>query len=508
MSSPSSHTLWGANFSVKPDASVLGFTSGYDMTPRPACDASLVIYDLAVNMAHALMLGKTGIIPESDAQTILTGLQHIKKDYISGAWTLDPSLEDVHTAIEMRLTELVGGDIAGKLHTARSRNDQVTTDMCLYMKDIVLHMASEQLKLASTCLSLASTNVNSILPGVTHHHHAMVSSFGHTLASWGVALTRDTARLLTWCDIHHECPLGSSASYGTQFPIDRTMTAQLLGFSTPNSSSLDALTNRFEAESDLVYDLTIMMDHLSSMAETLILYSMPEFGYITLSDVYSTGSSIMPQKKNPDPLEVIKAKTSSIQGKLMSLVSLGKANFIGYNRDSQWTKYLLMDAVGDCLVAPSIMSGVLSTMTVHTDQMALGCMTGFLGAASLMESLIIHTGLPMRTVKVLVETAVKLSVGMQQISFFGLTEAAIMQDIDLLVTKKQVHDWQDPNYILSRTNSLGGPGTDAVEHTIVEGKKLLSHLQTQVDALKNQKMTAENLLQSAVADFIGKEGQI
>jgi argininosuccinate lyase len=508
MPSPSSHTLWGANFSVKPDATVLGFTSGYDMTSRPACDTALVPYDLAVNTAHALMLGKTGIIPACDAAKILIGLQTIKNDYASGVWTLDPSLEDVHTAIEMHLTKLIGSESAGKLHTARSRNDQVVTDMQLYMNDVVLHMAGEQLILASTCLSLASNHISSVLPGMTHHQHAMVSSFGHILASWGGAILRDTERLLTWCDLHNVCPLGSSASYGTQFSIDRATTAQFLGFSTHSSSSLDGITNRFESESDLVYDLTIMMNHLSSMAETLIMYSMPEFGYVTLADGYSTGSSIMPQKKNPDPLEVIKAKTSSVQGKLSSLISLGKANFIGYNRDSQWTKYLLMDAVGDCLSAPSIMSSILTTMTVHTDHMAQGCATGFLGAASLMESLIIHTGLPMRTVKVLVETAVKLSFGDQQVTYSALLQAATENNVHLSITAQEVQDWQDPMSILSRTNSPGGPGATAVAETITAGKKRSIHLQTQIDVLKKKKSEAETLLQTTVLKFINKEGQL
>lgn len=441
--------LWGAAFSQTPSEAVISFTAGRDVVGLPPADAALLPYDIMVNKAHVIMLGKTGIIPKSDAEKILHGLTELEKLAKAGKFTLDPTKEDVHTNIESWLTDKLGIDVAGKLHTGRSRNDQVVTDIKLYLRDQVKTYVANSIGLVQTLLVLADTYKSAPFPGFTHHQHAMVTTFGHILAGFASMITRDIERFKGWFALHNHSPLGNAVAYGTSFPIDRKMTAQLLGFDGPDLNSMDAITNRWEPEADLAFDITILMNHLSSLAQTLILLSTTEFGMITLADAYSTGSSIMPQKKNPAPLEVIKGKTAYATGQLVSLLSLGKANFIGYNNDSQWSKYVIMDLVSECKSAPSVLSGVLETMTVHADVMEAWCHKGCIGATTFMEQMIQESHIPMRQAKITVEKMVK--EGSDQLNM-------------------------DPHTILSLTKSYGGPGKNSMKKILKKLKKKLAGL--------------------------------
>jgi argininosuccinate lyase len=283
-------------------------------------------------------------------------------------------------------------------------------------------------------------------------------------------------------------------SYGTTFPIDRALTAKLLGFDGPEVNSLDEITNRWEAEADLGFDVAILMNHLSLIAETLILFATPEFGMVKVADQYSTGSSIMPQKKNPDPLEVIKGKTSYAAGMVSGLLSMGKSNFIGFNRDSQWTKYLIMDLVDECLPAPIVMKGVMETLTVNKTVMASWCDKGFIGATSLMEHIIQAYSIPMRNAKVIVEKAIKGSVGQEKVTFSALNQALVDEGLSLPITEAQVADWQNPATIISLTKSFGGPGKKSMKTSL---KKLHKKLQKQKSWLlqkQKEKASAEAFL--------------
>lgn len=439
--------LWGAAFDQQPSEAVIAFAAGRDVAVMPMADTVLIPYDIWVNKAHAVMLAKSGIIPVGDAAKILSGLISLTKLSAGGQFVLDPAKEDVHTNIESWLTEKFGTEVAGKLHTARSRNDQVVTDMRLYLRDQALLYVKNAVGLTDTLLALADTYKNLPMPGFTHHQHAMITTLGHTLIGFASMIIRDIKRIEHWYELHNYSPLGNIVSYGTTFAIDKTMTAKLLGFDGPDHNSLDSITNRWEAEADLAFAVAVLMNHLSSIAETFILFSTPEFGMVTLSDAYSTGSSIMPQKKNPDPLEVIKGKAGFVQGQLMSLLSIGKSNFIGYHRDSQWTKYVVMDLVHECVPAPVVMSGVLSTMTVHADAMASWCHKGFIGATTVMEQLIQSKHIPMREAKVTVEKMVK----------------AGSADLDI-----------DPMAAISVTKSYGGPGKNSMKKSLKALKKQLS----------------------------------
>ena len=282
------------------------------------------------------MLAKTGIIPVSDAAKLLFKIAELDKLAQSGNFSLDSSKEDVHSNIESWLTEKLGIEVAGKLHTARSRNDQVVTDMKLYMRDQVLVYVKNSIGLAHTLLSLADAYKALPFPGFTHHQHAMVTTFGHVLAGFASMIVRDIERFKNWFTLHNTNPLGNTVSYGTTFPVNKTMTAELLGFDGPDHNSLDAITNRWEPESDLGFSIATLMNHLSLVPKHCsFIYT--EFGMVKLSDQFSTGSSMMPQKKNRST-QVIKEKRFAL-GQLMSLMSMGKGN-LSCNRDSQWTKYI------------------------------------------------------------------------------------------------------------------------------------------------------------------------
>lgn len=294
MKTKQTNKLWGAAFSQKPSDAMIAFTAGRDVVGIPPADQALLPYDIWVNKAHCVMLGKTGIIPKFDAAKILAGLNELEHNK---TFTLDPSKEDVHTNIESWLTSKLGVDVAGKLHTARSRNDQITTDMKMYLRDQVLLCVDNSIKLTQSLLQLADAHKAVVMPGFTHHQHAMVTTFGHILAGFANMVIRDIDRFQSWFPLHNTSPLGNVVSYGTSFSIDRKMTAELLAFDGPDHNSMDAITNRWESEADLGFAVVSLMNHLSLIAETLILMATPEFGMVKLADQYSTGSSIMPQKK-------------------------------------------------------------------------------------------------------------------------------------------------------------------------------------------------------------------
>lgn len=472
------HKLWGAAFTKEPSEAVISFTAGRDVVGVPPADMQLLPYDLWVNKAHCVMLGKTGIIPKSDAEKILAGLIELEKLAKAGKFILDPAKEDVHTNIESWLTNKLGIEVAGKLHTARSRNDQVVTDTKMYLRDQVSGYVTDCIGLTDTLLQLANKHKGVPFPGFTHHQHAMVTTFGHVLAGFADMILRDMQRFEHWNELHNQSPLGNAVSYGTTFPIDKKLTAELLGFSGPDGHSMDAITNRWEPESDLAFAITILMNHLSSISEAIILMATPEFGMVNLADEFSTGSSIMPQKKNPDPLEVIKGKAGFAIGQLMSLVAMGKSNFIGYNRDSQWTKYIIMDLCNQCIDAPIVLAGVLGTMKVNTEAMEMWCNKGFIGATTVMEQIVQETGMPMRGAKNIVEKLVKESAGKDKVEGYS--------------------PWQEPKTIISLTKSYGGPGKNSMKTMLKKFKKKLLGHKTWLMQKREAQMHAQKLLEAGI----------
>ena len=464
--------LWGNAFSEAPLASVIEFCAGRDIAGTAPAEQNLICYDICCNRAHATMLGKQGIIPQKDAETLLAGLAELEKLCQENKLQFDPTKEDVHTFVESWLIARYGMEVGGKLHTARSRNDQVACDMRLYLRDQSDLFRTKTTELTRTLKSLALQYKDDIIPGFTHHQHAMVTSFGHLLMGFAAMTLRDVQRFSNWRKIYNSNPLGSAAGFGTSYPIDRELTKELLGFDRVGYNSFDDVGTRGEAETELGYNIVMLMQHLSKIAQTIIILCTPEFGMITLADKFSTGSSIMPQKKNPDPLEVIKAKTAYVAGQLQALIGIGNSSFIGYNRDTQWTKYLIMDIVRECIDAPQIMVELLSSMVVNKPALENWAKKSFIGATSLLEQLANYAHIPFRQAKFIVEKAIKYSDDRNNIAPQALDQALAEENIAIHITADLVTTWQDPAYILKHTPSAGGPSTLPATATQIEAELL------------------------------------
>lgn len=494
--------LWGSAFEKKTRKSVVDFTAGRDVYGFPPADLLLLPYDVWVNQAHCVMLLKQKIIETQDAQAILKGLAEIEMLVKKGKFVLDPQKEDVHTAIESYLTAKYGIEKAGKLHTGRSRNDQSTTDVKMYLRDKAAAFAEEGLACAAALMKLAKKYEDCALPGFTHHQHAMVTTFGHMLLGWAVMVARDVERFGQWYALHDRSPLGGGASYGTRVAIDREFTAKLLGFDGPELSSFDGITNRWEADADLAHAIAVLFNHLSQIAQTLMVFSTPEFGMVKLSDEYSTGSSMMPQKKNPDPLEVIKAKAAIAAGSLQSLLGIGKANFIGYNRDSQLGKFVIMELVEETLPALPVLQGALETLQVNKAQMKEWCHKGFIGATSLAEQLVSRFRIPFRMAKIAVEKAVKYSKNASVVTYPALKRALKEEKVRIQISAAQAEKWQTPEAMVATTNSFGGPGKKSVAESTKRLSKEISEAKASLHHYKQQTVQARALLAEEMKNII------
>lgn len=460
--------LWGGRFEEHPPEEIVEFLSGRDVRGTPPCDERLIPYDLWGNRAHLLMLCKQGIISKQDAKKILKGLKDLESLYQNGKFKLDPSKEDVHSNIESFLINRLGMEYGGKIHAGRSRNDQIALDMRLYLRDRVLDYVEGLTGLIDVLLRRAEEYRSTVMPGYTHHQPAMATTFGHLLLSFAEALIRDIERFIHWFVLFNKNPLGAAAGYGTSFPLDRPLTSRLLGFDGPTENVTDPITQRWEPETELGYAIAVMMNHLSTMAQTLILLSTGEFHMVRLSDRHGTGSSIMPQKRNPCSLEVIKAKTAFAHGMLMSLLSVGKGLFVGYNRDTQWTKYWIMDLVEETKPALMVMTDVIRLLQVNSSEMLKQAEAGFLGATPLMEWLATSFRLPLRRAKLVMEKAVKYSEkeGKEEVTYRSLKRALKEMKIDLPIAEQDVKRMQRPERVLSQSLAVGMPSARRVTENL------------------------------------------
>jgi argininosuccinate lyase len=338
--------LWGGRFSEPTDAFVERFTASVTFDQR------LAPQDIAGSIAHATMLHKVGILTEQEKDEIISGLEGIRDDIAAGNFEWSVSLEDVHMNIEAELTRRIG--LTGKkLHTGRSRNDQVATDIRLYVRDAVDAVGAEITRLQRALAEVAEREAGTIMPGFTHLQTAQPITFGHHLLAWYEMLDRDHGRFIDCRRRLNVSPLGSAALAGTSFPIDRAMTAELLGFDRPSANSLDSVSDR-DFAIELAAAASVLMTHLSRFSEELVLWTSAQFDFIDLPDRFCTGSSIMPQKKNPDVPELVRGKTGRVNGHLVSLLTLMKSQPLAYNKDNQEDKeplFDLLDTVLDCLKA-------------------------------------------------------------------------------------------------------------------------------------------------------------
>ena len=379
--------LWGGRFSKATDTLVDDFNSSIRF------DARMYAQDIEGSMAHAEMLGKQGIIPKDDAALIVKTLAEIKTDIEDGKVEFMIDAEDIHMNIETILISRIG-DVGKRLHTGRSRNDQVALDIRMYLRSEIDTLSSYLEELKETILNIAEENLDTIMPGYTHLQKAQPITLSHHIMAYYEMLRRDTQRLLDCRKRLNIMPLGSGALAGTTYPLDREFVAEKLGFDGVTQNSLDGVSDR-DFVCELAFDLSMIMTHLSRFSEEIILWSSHEFSFIELDDAYSTGSSIMPQKKNPDVAELVRGKSGRVFGSLMGLLTMIKGLPLAYNKDMQEDKEQIFDAIDTVKMCLPVFSKMLATMRVRKDKMLNGAKGGFTNATDVADYLVKH-GLPFR----------------------------------------------------------------------------------------------------------------
>jgi argininosuccinate lyase len=399
--SQQTNSAWGGRFSEATDAFVQRFTASVEFDQR------MYTQDIQGSIAHATMLAKVGVLTDAERDDIIKGLGEIKADIEAGNFEWSIALEDVHMNIEAALTAKIG--ITGKkLHTGRSRNDQVATDIRLYLRDEIDHMSAEITRLQTGLIELATKEADTIMPGFTHLQTAQPVTFGHHLLAWNEMLERDFARLQDCRKRTNVMPLGAAALAGTTYPIDRHMTAELLGFDAPTENSLDSVSDRDFAIEFTAACATIMM-HLSRFSEELVLWASAQFNFIDLPDRFCTGSSIMPQKKNPDVPELVRGKAGRIFGHLMGLLTLMKSQPLAYNKDNQEDKEPLFDTIDNVGGSLRAFADMMPFVVSKKDVMREAALRGFSTATDLADYLV-RKGIAFRDSHEIVGSAVGYGV--------------------------------------------------------------------------------------------------
>ncbi len=448
-------SMWGGRFGAGPSAVMQEINASIDFDKR------LYREDIAGSKAHASMLAKQGIITNKDANAIHEGLDQVKAEIEAGNFTYDAALEDIHMHIEARLREIVG-DAGARLHTARSRNDQVATDFRLWCRGAVDRFDELYAALIAALLNAAEAHAGAIMPGFTHLQTAQPVTLGHHLMAYVEMASRDRGRLKDCRARLNECPLGAAALAGTGFAIDRHQTAETLEFDRPMTNSLDAVSSR-DFALELLSALSIGATHLSRLADEIVLWATPAFGFLTLSDAFSTGSSIMPQKRNPDAAELIRAKVGRISGALSGLMMVMKGLPLAYSKDMQEDKEPVFKAVDDfelCLVA---MTGMMADFRPNPDAMRAAAGRGFSTATDLADWLVRELKMPFRDAHHVTGAIVKLAEG-ENCDLADLTLAQ-MQSVEPKITGAVFDVLSVEASVASRT-SFGGTAPDNVRDQI------------------------------------------
>ena len=441
---------WTGRFTQATDQFVEAFTASVDFDQR------LYHYDIAGSIAHATMLTKIGVLNEHEMQQIIEGLQAIEQDIEQGQFVWSIALEDVHMNIEARLTEKIGA-VGKKLHTGRSRNDQVATDIRLYLRDQVDLIQTELQRLIEALVTVAERENATILPGFTHLQSAQPVTFGHHMLAWVEMLMRDRERLRDCRQRVNIMPLGAAALAGTTYPLDRHYTAQLLGFDGVAENSLDAVSDRdFAIEFNAA--AAVLMMHLSRFGEELVLWSSAQFDFIDLGDAFCTGSSIMPQKKNPDVPELVRGKTGRVYGHLMSLLTLMKSQPLAYNKDNQEDKEPLFDTIDTLKGCLKVYADMIPIMQVKTDNMLQTARQGFTTATDLADYLV-RKGVAFRDAHEIVGKAVRHCVE-QQCDLSDLSLSVLQGFSDTI--DADVHEVLTLQGSVAARNHFGGTAPEQV----------------------------------------------
>ncbi len=462
MTTANKDKLSSARFSEATDAFVEVFTASVDFDQRMAQQ------DIQGSIAHATMLCKIGILTEKERDSIFQGLQQISEEILRGEFQWSVKQEDVHMNIEARLTELIG--IAGKkLHTGRSRNDQVATDIRLYMRTEINAIIAVIERLQIALLDLAEKEANTIMPGFTHLQVAQPVTFGHHLMAWFEMLVRDKERLKDCLKRVNIMPLGAAALAGTSYPIDREMTAKLLGFSRPSANSLDSVSDR-----DFAIEFTaagsIIMMHLSRFSEELVLWASAQFSFIELPDSFCTGSSIMPQKKNPDVPELVRGKSGRVTGHLVSLLMLMKSQPLAYNKDNQEDKEPLFDTADTLINCLRAFADMVPHIEAKRENMFNAAKKGFATATDLADYLV-RKGMAFRDAHEVVGLAVRLGLdSARDLSELSMIE---LQGFSKMITE-DVYDVLSLQGSVAARKHIGGTAPDTVRAAIQSARAAIS----------------------------------
>jgi argininosuccinate lyase len=458
-----SNRMWGGRFSAGPDAIM------EEINASIGFDHRLYRQDIAGSIAHAEMLTAVGILTAADKDAIVKGLRAVEDEIAAGKFNFSRALEDIHMNVESRLKEIIG-EPAGRLHTARSRNDQIATDFRLYVRDAIDTLSAQVKALQVALVTRAEAEAETIMPGFTHLQSAQPVTFGHHLLAYVEMLGRDAGRLADARKRLNESPLGAAALAGTSFPIDRAMTAEKLGFDRPMANSLDAVSDR-DFILETLAAASICAVHLSRFAEELVIWSSAQFGFVRLSDKFSTGSSIMPQKRNPDAAELVRAKIGRILGALTSLMVVMKGLPLTYSKDMQEDKEVAFDALGSLSLALAAMTGMVGDLSVNRERMAAAAGAGFATATDIADWLVRVANVPFRDAHHITGRVVALAES-RGIGLEGLT-IEDFKSIDERLDSR-VHKVLGPeNSVRSRT-SFGGTAPDNVRAQAARWKELLT----------------------------------
>lgn len=462
MSDETTNASWGGRFTEATDAFVARFTASVDF------DRRMYRQDILGSIAHAKMLCKVGVLTEQERDDILRGLEEVRIEIERGEFEWSVALEDVHMNIEAALTKKIG--ITGKkLHTGRSRNDQVATDIRLYLRDEIDSISAELTRLQQGLIELAEKEADTIMPGFTHLQTAQPVTFGHHLLAWNSMLERDYSRLQDCRARMNQLPLGAAALAGTTYPIDRHYTAELLGFDAPTENSLDSVSDR-----DFAIEFTsagaLIMMHLSRFSEELVLWASAQFRFIDLPDRFCTGSSIMPQKKNPDVPELVRGKTGRVYGHLMSLLTLMKSQPLAYNKDNQEDKEPLFDAADTLRDSLRAFADMAPNLIARKDDMREAAMRGFSTATDLADY-VVRKGIPFRDAHEIVGKAVAygLNTG-KDLSEMSLKE---LQQFSTEITADVFEVLTLEGSVAAR-NHIGGTAPDQVRAAALRAKDLIA----------------------------------
>ena len=456
-----SQKLWTGRFKEKTAQIVETFTSSIDV------DRRLYAYDIQGSIAHCKTLAKARIITDQEARKLIKGLKAIDKEIKQGAFEFSDRLEDIHTHIETRLAEIVG-KVALKLHTGRSRNDQVALDVRMYLRDQVAEINRLLLKLQNVLVELAKRHIETVLPGYTHLQRAQPILLAHHLLAYFEMFSRDGERLEDALARINLMPLGSAALAGTPYPIDRKFTAELLGFAKVSTNSLDAVSDR-DFIIEFLSAAAICMMHLSRLSEELVIWSSAEFGFIEMPDAFATGSSIMPQKKNPDVPELVRGKAGRVFGNLTAMLTLMKSLPLSYNRDMQEDKSLLFDSADILTACMNVYIHMLPKLKIKHDRMQNAASTGYLNATDLADYLVAK-GLPFREAHHCVGQAVRFAAKKKQ-EIHELSLKQLQQFAPHI--EDDIFNYLETQQIIDRKSSIGGTATKAVSTAIKNAEKKL-----------------------------------